>query len=102
MKDSKKVELPKEFGEEVPAGTPPKFIPWTEASLEQKVERCHVVTREVSEILATVQKRMDKMEKNFWGHKHVGDTLMALMNQFSDSFVEEEKKDEKPDSQRWF
>ena len=77
----------------------PVFVSWADAKLEDKVERCNVVVREVSELLADLQKSVTKLEQNFFGHKHLNDHLVGPISQFG---AQSEQKDEVPRDKRWF
>jgi hypothetical protein len=96
-KNTKKTKNP--VNENTPPQGVPQFVSWADATLEDKVERCNVVIREVSELLGDLQKRMSKQEQNFFGHKHVGESLVGPISQFS---APSEQKEEKPRTERWF
>lgn len=77
------------------------FKPWSEASTEDKIERCNAIVREVSELLGDLQKRMDKLEKNFFNHSHKDESIVARINQFDGNSLTD-APERKPANKRWF
>lgn len=78
----------------------PKFIPWISATQEQKIDRLHFVVKDLIKAMNAVQRKADKTEAKLFNHKHVGDQLMQIMNQFE--APEKEEKDTRKPEEIWF
>lgn len=89
------------------AGTQPEpeMIPWAKASTEDKIERCRYFIKDMMEALGEMQKKHTKLESNFFGHRHMNDTLVGVINQFGnmmDNGPKGPKDDTRTDEERWF
>lgn len=99
MKNKKVNEEAKK--DESQAEKTPEFISWTKATLEEKVERCHFVIKDMMEALNKLQKDNSKLEANFFNHKHYDGMLMSQISQFGGN-VKPEDKDTRTDEEKWF
>lgn len=79
----------------------PEFISWTKATVEDKIERCHFVIKDMMEALNKLQRDHAKLEANFFNHKHFDGMLMSQISQFGGP-AKEQEKDTRTDDEKWF
>jgi phosphotransferase system IIB component len=83
------------------AAPTPEFIPWIKTSVEDKLERLRFVVKDMMKELNSVQKKADKVNTNFFNHKHVGEQLVQIMSQFGDQ-LSIQPEDKRPEEEKWF
>ena len=80
-----------------------KNVPWVKATPEEKLDRCRFYIKDMMEVLGNMQKSLNKLEANFFNHKHMDDIIVSQMSQFGDMLRGGDKPvDNRPEEEKWF
>jgi hypothetical protein len=84
--------------------TPPANIPWSKATVEDKLERSRYYIKDLMEVLGQFQKKQRQLEADFYNHKHMDGMIVSQMSQFGNILGNNGNKpvDNTPDEEKWF